>query len=262
MGRYNRIRVYHNGSWVQPTSCSVYHAGGWWYLGPNDASSSYNSKNAYVEYNNNYLRTTLQRQDYSYVTDSWAQGAFSLLPAGQYNYCSRTTASGVYNQQFYFAANIEKTEDVDQILFFNGKPSYSFISIVWLADGRIRIQARYGTGTTYTAYTSNSVGKNIQTSFWIRFDAGTRTGVGAFNGVSQSMTVATAFAYAGSGAYTQVGDTYTRFRTDLAVIGGGGSNNSTVNSVQFNPSTASGSDGYRYSGVNHQESRSSGTNWI
>ena len=61
-------------------------------------------------------------------------------------------------------------------------------------------------------------------------------------------------------ATNQVGDSAMQFRNNLSAAGVNGSG--STYSVSFDTSYASGSDGSQYSGVNHQESSSTGTNWV
>mgnify|MGYP006908800802 CR=1 FL=1 len=252
-GKYDRLKVYHNGSWVTPYSCKVYHAGSWWSLGNYDSEASYNSKQLYVEYRNTCAKVTKTRNDYYTYEDPRIEGRFNLLPAGQYNYCTKVTGnSSVRNQKFYFEAYIERTQAVEQEIFFNGR-SNQFVRIKWLQDGRIQMQAKWADRVTvYHAESENAVQEPYRSvHLIISFDAGNRTGTCNFNGyTTPNFKVDTAEAYIANST-TTVGDTYMRFRSTFHVIGGANDNNtSTTDTLTLNASTMNGTDGYRYSNVN------------
>lgn len=251
MGRYDKIRVYHDGQWKQPTQCRVYYNNAWQDLGTND---SYNTRSLYTLKNGNYVRATLNRQDYSVVTDRWAQGSFSLLPASGFCFCPKSSNAGNYN--WYFRATIRKTSDTDQQIFRCGA-SNSYIRILWKADGHIQVTSSYN-GTAYSMTTSNAVGANNTVYLNVYANKGSYTTYVEFNGVTTSGNLSASFRI--NNATNQVGDSAMQFRNNLSAAGVNGSG--STYSVSFDTSYASGSDGSQYSGVNHQESSSTGTNWV
>lgn len=262
MGRYDRIRVYHNGQWKQPTRIRRYYYGTWQDLGDNNSS---NTVSMYVRNSSGASkRATLNRQDYDYIVDQWAQGSFSLIPAYGFQYCTYNT-DGATNRNWYFSATIRKTQDVDQNVFRCSATTGSFIEVKWLADGRIYVHARYGSnGYHAQLYSSNAIGANNNVYLYLHCNAnnsGREKFYIEFNGVTTAAKLSTAFAEANSKTSNIVGDTYMQFRNTLTAAGCG-VEGTIPYSVSFNASTASGSDGSQYTGVNHQVSRNSGTNWI
>lgn len=250
MGRYDKIKVYHNGTWKTPTQCRVYANGAWQDLG---TATSYNTKSMYVRKNGSSVRATLNRRDQVVVTDRWAEGRFYLLPASGYCRCSQSSGAGAYN--WYFRAYVEKTTNCDQYLFYCGtggnpsSPGQHYVRVTWLSDGRIRVDASYS-GTVRTMYSSNAVGANTNVYLNVYSNAGSYSCTIDFNGVTTTASVGTSFRY--NGSTTTVGDTYTKIRGTLSAAGVDGSG--YTHSCSFNAATASGSDGSQYSGVTHRES--------
>ena len=248
MGRYDKIKVYHNGTWKTPKQIRVYSGGSWKDLG---TDTSYSTKKIQVRNNNDFVTCTLNRRDETVVTDSWAQGPFQLLPIDGYNRYAPGAAC-------HFRATIEKTEDVDQVLFYNGKgtpssPGNSYFMIKWLANGTIQASAKdthHGDTTTYTVTSSNAVLKNHEVYLNVYNNKGNLKCYIEFNGVKTSSHGFAASLV--SGTTNQVGDTYVKFRYSLSVCGCT-YKNTQVNTALFNASTASGTDSANYTGVTHHE---------
>lgn len=249
MGRYDKIKVYHNGSWKTPTYCRVYKNGSWVDLGD---TNSYSVKDLYVRKNNNYVRATLHRQDYTTVTDRWAEGSFNILPASGYCWCPKSSA-GNYN--FYFRATVTKTTSESRRLFYCGNGT-RWIEIYWQADGKLRVDTHYNSTTSVTS--SNAVGANTQTYVNVFSNSGSNTINIQFGGVTTQGTSYQCFKY--SDCTNSVGDANIQFRGNVSICGVG--YNTGVCYVSFDASYASGTDGSQYTGVQHRESSTTGTNWV
>ena len=257
MGRYDKIKVYNNGSWVQPNQIRVYN-NGWQDLGTN---SSYNTKSLQVRKNNAFVRATLNRRDEQVVTDRWAEGRFKLLPASRYCRCSNNS-SGTLRYNWYFRTTVEKTTDSEQYLFYCGtggspeSPGKHYVRVTWQSNGKIRLDAAYD-GNVKTLTSSNAVGKNTPVYLNVYSNAGSYNAYIVFNGVTTSGKVASSFMY--NGCTTTVGDTYTKIRNNLAAAGVDGSKN--TGSCSFNASYANGTDNSQYKGVTHRESTRTDVYW-
>lgn len=251
MGRYDKIKVYHNGTWKTPTYCRVYRNGSWLDLG---SDTSYNTKSLYTYKNNNYVRATLNRQDVTTVTDRWIQGSFSLLPANGFCCCPKSDSPGNFN--WYFKATIKKTTDTEQNVFRCGVTN-SYVQIKWLADGRIRVTLSWS-GNPKTLTSSNSVMAGNSVYLDVHWNKGSYTCYINFNGVTTTGNVTSAFAV--SNSTNTVGDTNMQFRSTLSCSGIKYLNN--IIAVSFNADTASGSDNSQYTGVNHQEATTTTTNYV
>ena len=256
MGRYDKIKVYNNGSWVQPNQIRVYN-NGWQDLGTND---SYSTKPLQVRKGNEFKRATLNKRDEAYIIDQWAQGRFNLKPNSGYCRCSKSSNAGSYN--WYFRAYVEKTTSGDQHLFYCGtggspeSPGQHYVRITWLSDGRIRMDAAYS-GTVRTMYSNNAVGANNNVYLNVYSNAGSYNCTIDFNGTSTTASVGTSFRY--NGSTTTVGDTYTKIRGTLSAAGVDGSGN--THSCSFNASTVSGTDNATYANVNHQQTDGTHVYW-
>lgn len=248
MGRYDKIKVYNNGSWHTPSRIRVYN-NGWQDLG---TSTSDNTKTMKVRSGSSFQRCTLNKRTQTVVTDRWAQGRFNLLPASGYCRCSKSSGAG--NINWYFRAVIEKTTSAEQHIFYCGtggspeSPGSNYVRVTWLGDGRIRVDTAYNSSVS-TMYSSNSVGANQQVYLNVYSNAGSYACVIEFNGVVTSSNLYTAFRF--NGCTTTVGSSNTKIRGTLSAAG---CSYSDICSCSFDASTASGSNGYSYANVNHQES--------
>ena len=251
MGRYDKIKVYHEGQWKQPTYCRVY-SNGWQDLGDN---TSYNTKSLYVYNNGSYVRATLNRQDYSYVTDRWLEGQFNLLPAYGYCYCPKSSSAGNYN--WYFRATVRKPTDGEYQIFKVTQGS-SYIKITWLSDGRIQVKSSYNGASPSTVTSSNSVGANQDVYLNCYANKGSYTFYIVFNGITTSGNCTGTFK--GGSSTNVVGSAGLQFRGNVSASGINGSGNTYSSS--FDASYASGSDGSNYENATHRESTNSGTNWV
>lgn len=253
MGRYDKIKVYNNGSWRTPNRIRVYK-NGWQDLGTNDSS---NTKTLYVRHNNRFRRATLNKKTTTTVTDRWATGPFKVWPIN--GYCSRPDAGYPFELHI---DNIRHTVNADSDIFYANNDSWSsYITIVWLADGRIRFRTCYN-GAVRETYSQNSVGINqsVSLSCATYVENGVARQALSFNGV-WSGGQSTSMMSHGSFPNTVCGGGI-QMRGNLTVKGSSYSGGSIYgNTRTFNTSTASGSDGYNYQDVSHHETTTTNVTW-
>lgn len=247
MGRYDKIRVYHNGNWVQPSEIKYYHRNDWETLGTND--DIFLKDTELKIYNNTeFKRVTLRRHTRTVVVDQYIEGPFSLLPASGYCYCPNSSGGTRYD--FHFRATIYKSNDTAQRIFYSGTTNEgTYVYITWLADGRIQVANRYESGSVTYTTTSNAVGAGNYVYLSVDATAGSNYLSITFNGVNSGGTV----SYKNfniNNAVNYVGDSYTRFKNDFYAAGC--SYSGGANSVSFDASTASGTTG-QYTGVIHKD---------
>lgn len=261
MGRYDKIKVYHNGSWKTPTVCKVYYNSAWRDLGSYD---SFNTNSLYTRYNNAWHRITLNRRDTVRITDQWAQGTFSLKPKAGFCYCPKSTSAGSYD--WYFRATILKTEDVDQNVFFCGQgspssPGANYVQVKWLANGKIRFATKWEGNNSATTYTfSPVVLKNQSVYLNIYANKGTNRVYISFNGqTDNSGSSISGHTWMNNQASNTVGDTYMQFRSTLSAAGVDGGKNTYSRSFDASTATVANDD---HSLINHQETTVTDTEYI
>lgn len=259
MGRYDRIKVYHNNQWKTPNQIRVYNNGSWVDLGTNDSwvgsnNGNYNSR--YQMFLANGTRVTKYRKDTTTVTDQHTEGTFSLLPASGFCWCPST--GGAAN--FYFRCTAKKTTDAAKRLFYCGAGG-SYVEIWWEADGRLKFVASYDYSPHY-AYSINAVGANQYVYINVYSNGGSNQININFNGVTHSEVQYGQFYI--SNATNVVGDANICFKDNFSCCGckWEWNNSKSIHAVSFNASTASGSDGSQYTGVTHRESSSTSTSWL
>ena len=254
MGRYNKIKTYYNGSWRTPNRIRVYN-NGWQDLGTND---SYNTKTMKVRNGNSFVRCTLNRQDTTSVTDRWANGSFSILPAAGYCFCPILYGTN-YGAPWYFRCTMRKTAAVDQNIFYCGNGT-SYLQIIWRSDGKVQVSVNYG-GYNYTLVSNNSV--SINTDVYLNVYANVLSNVIyiEFNGITTSGSNSNYISFLDGRATNVVGDTYMQFRNNLSAAGCSYDTDYRY-SVNFNTSYASGTDNSQYTGVTHKETTTTETTWV
>ena len=75
MGRYDKIRVFKDGSWRQPSRIYVRKNGGWLDLGTNDSNITTPLN---VRKNGAFVRATLNKNVYTVNGDSYVKNQFKL----------------------------------------------------------------------------------------------------------------------------------------------------------------------------------------
>ena len=248
MGRYDKIKVYHNGQWKQPTACRVYQNGTWVDIGANDSD---NTKSIYVRKNNNYVRATLNKKTTTVVTERYANSPFNLLPAS--GFCWNPPDGA-----WYFRGTVRKTTSASKRVFYCGDSSANYsVQLWWEDDGRLTFICRYN-GNENRFSSSNSVGANQWVYINVFSNAGSKRVYMDFNGVrTESGSMYQAFEI--SNAWNAVGDANIQFKDNLSAAGVKW--NEERYSVSFNASTASGSDGWQYTNVPHYEATTQVVTW-
>lgn len=250
MGRYDKIKVYNNGSWHTPNRIRVYK-NGWQDLGTNDSS---NTKTLYVRHNNQFRRATLNKKTTTTITDKWAVGGFTALPENGFNSWPDK------GRPFKFSIDsMKKTTNGSQVRIFHfwTSASGSYIKIVWDTDGYVRAHFSYA-GAERTVTSSNAIGANQAVSFSIETWNNT---YGAYatmylNGVWAGGYV-NSISYGSASNY--VGDGNIQFRGNLKISGydsGGG-----AHSISFNASDAATGSTSQYRSLTHQQTSVTTTTW-
>lgn len=217
MGRYDKIRVKTDSSFVQPRQIYVKRPNGLWAdLGDNNSyvTTPMYTKNSYGA----FIRATLNRKDTTKYTNTgatYSTGSFQLLPTNGYCYQPLSTNYPTYSCDCYFRATVRKTEDVDQVIFHTYRSGVGQLKIVWKASGHIEVTTQYNS-STYTLVSSNAVGKDN----WVDIDYTVyrgNTGVQrlTFNGVLTTKTGTGTFL--STGPTNVVGDTYIQFKDTMSV---------------------------------------------
>ena len=253
MGRYDKIKVYNSGSFVQPNRIRVYN-NGWQDLGTDDSA---NTQTLAVRHNGEFKRATLNKKTTTTVTDRWATGPFKVWPIS--GYCSRPDIG--YPFEIHIS-NMRHTDAVDSDIFYAHNSDWSsYITIVWLADGRIRFRTCYN-GIYRETYSNNAVGVNQSASLSCATynDNGVARQALSFNG-NWSGGGGTSMMSQGNFENTVCGANI-QMRGNITIKGctySGG--NHYANTRTFDTSYASGSDGYNYQDVVHHESSSTSVTW-
>ena len=153
MGRYDKIRVYHDGAWKQPYRLRVYQ-NGWVDLGTNDSS---NTRTLNVRSGNSWRRATLNREDYNYTSgEEYAYGRFALYPKSAYGYNPSKASWGFYMKVRKTSAGSKYLLDIHNVTGSNDTP---YFKVIWRDDGYIEIKNKYSS-TEYTLVSNVSYGLN------------------------------------------------------------------------------------------------------
>lgn len=142
MGRYDKIRVYKDGVWRQPSRIYVYKSG-WKDLGLNDSS---NTASLNVRKNGQFVRATLNKEVIWVEDTPYGIGEFQLEPQnsvtrGDWCLYQGTLAydNDVYDA-LHFRLTMYKETNVDTNILYTYDTSESkYLKITWLASGRIEI---------------------------------------------------------------------------------------------------------------------------
>lgn len=158
MGRYDRIKVYDGAQWRKPNYIKVYNGSQWKNLGADDDPTDngrikvYNGSSM-IEATKHYVSTSQ-----THYSDWYTYGQFTIANANNYCYCPNASSTSL-NRTWDFSCTVRKNSDTDKLLLYIGSNSESTkIKVIWLADGRIKVETRYNSGTQRNMYSSNSVG--------------------------------------------------------------------------------------------------------
>lgn len=253
MGRYDKIKVYHNGSWKTPTYCKIYYAGTWKDLG---ADTSFNTNSGYVYTGSTYKRFTLNRHDYERQIADYVTGSFKLKPANGFCYQPSSSQSGTgqgTRYDFFFRATVTKLEAGTKQVFKSWYDDGWKFVIEWLDNGKLQITTRWNWKTTYSFTTSNAV-TDLNTPVYINVYANKSSSHPAtcwaeFGPVGNTTKTANYRMYGTwrhQGAKNQVGSAGLKFTGTLSCKGV--DINGTVRTKTINMDTAEGS-GSDYEGI-------------
>lgn len=237
MGRYDKIKVY-DGAWKTPNSISIYTSEGWKFFGYNNSEETKPLKVFKTPYN---LVTCTKHIVYNTVeTDKRVVGSGPSTSFGGHNYSyyfQLLPLNGYCNysrkRQFDFQCTVKKTDDAEANLFYSGTRGNVYISIRWLANGKIRLSTKYEGYSETSFETSNSVGAGAEVDLHIYSNASSKWTI-VFNG-----TVTTGGNYNNflvSNAVNYVGDYNIMFTNLFRLIGSQYSGN-TQNVAEFNCTT-------------------------
>ena len=149
MGRYDKIKVYKNGSFVQPKRIRVWNNGSWLDLGDNDSS---NARSLYVYKNGSKKRATLNKTVTSYTGDTYRNGGIQILDGDT---CFSPNSSYT-NTEFVFTAYVRrKTSGEKNIFKMYGRatPNRDYFYIKLNANGTVSI----GVNTQFSSYGESGV---------------------------------------------------------------------------------------------------------
>lgn len=213
MGRYDKIRVFNGSSFVQPSRIRVFNGSGFSDLGTNDSDSKVP---LYVFNGSKFVRATLNKQINTHYLEFYTVGQFRILPVNQW---------GINPTQhpWSFSCTMEKTENSDVHIFKAqvDNNSVSHITLTWMADGRIRVQARSNigsaSGTLYTIYSNNAVGANVRTYLRVYWNKGSKNCNIIFGGVTTTKFLHSAWEVVNSNNI--VGDARLKLYGDVSVTG-------------------------------------------
>lgn len=154
MGRYDKIKVYNNGSFVQPKRIRVWNNGSWLDLGSNDSD---NKRSLYVYKNGIKKRATLNKIITSYAGDSYRNGAIQILDG---NTCFSVNSS-YSNVEFVFTAYIRRIGSGSRNIFkaWGRSNSTNHLYITLNSNGTVSVNANcsFGSYSDAVATTSNAI---------------------------------------------------------------------------------------------------------
>lgn len=254
MGRYDKIRVYKDGNWYQPTRIRIWNAGGWIDLGNND---SYITSALNVLKNGSWHRATLNRQDYSYtVGEEYAYGKFYLYPKSAYCYNPTKASFG-----FYMRVMKENAGDKNLLSITNdyGDRAPYFI-VTWRNDGHIEIRNKY-TGYAEGSIVSDGVyGTNEYIAVNIYASRGSKYVTLEIIG-RESKRAYLGGAFSNTGSTTVVGDSGLRYVEGFTCYGAAYSNN-TNGYVEFRITDQYGATDTHSAISQSDKYTESGTRWV
>ena len=218
MGRYDKIRVFKDGSWRQPSRIYVRKNGSWIDLGTNDSNITTPLN---VRKNGAFIRATLNKNVYNVNGDSYVKNQFKLDPT---NYNTRgdwclyqgTLSSDTSKYgSLYLRAWIYKEQNVDANIFYSYNSNVtSYLKITWKADGRIEVRTKYS-GSEYSVVTSNAVYAGNWVYLNIEWPWDTSTTNIYFNGVHTQSTANAQFLSVNMD--NLVGDSVIRFKDTFSI---------------------------------------------
>lgn len=258
MGRYDKIRVYHDGSWKQPKRMYVYNNGTWVDFGTNNSS---NTRSVNVRYGNDWHRVTLNRKDTTKERgEFYAQGRFYIYPENAFCYWPDKTNWGFY-------MNVRKVEAGDKILFYTYSTYgdvHPYFKIVWRNDGHIEVSNKYSaSGTYYSIVSKNAYPLNEWISINVYAIKPTRSVTLEIIGRNDSQYVYMGGAFGISTANAYIGDSGLHYRDGFTVYGASYSGASGKVEFNFNDRPGKYAAGSNYSMISYNEKETyTETTWV
>lgn len=156
MGRYDRIRVFDGTNWRQPRKIFIYNGNNWIDLKADDDTSQSGTLHIFdalwKEATKHYVSTSHTEYGPWYTT-----GEFTIANAYNYCYCPKSPTSSE-SRTWDFRCTVRKTVNQDKLILFIGSSSENTrIKIIWLADGRIKVETRFNGATLHSMYSTNAV---------------------------------------------------------------------------------------------------------
>lgn len=237
MGRYDKIKVFNGSTWKKPNKIQVYNGTSWISLGTDDDKT--NTKSIQV-HNGTKLQVATKKWKTWQTTkdgDTYTVGAYHLSD-GNLQYCPNSSISRL-NTNFQFKCTMKKDSNVDQQVYKTaaGGGAGTYLTITWLADGRIKVAGRYSSGTEYTLYSNHYVYAGSWVSLDVYQNAGSNTMHIVIN--SQETTGNMFGAFAVTNGWNIAGDSVLHFKGVVDAKGGNSNGGNTEYHVNVIYSTAS-----------------------
>lgn len=208
MGRYDRVRVYLNGGWHQPSRMYTYLNGQWVdYGGNNDYHRNYMNV-----WNGSWRRCLLFREDYTVPGETYSYGTSRLSPTNYTGWDPYNSASG----EHFFRATVYKEVNEERLIFHSISNNGScYFKIFWQADGRIRCEwkSAYSSHNTTTITTDNGVGAGQWVYLDIQCNKGSYRVNINWNGQTKSQNMYSTWTV--TNCNNLLGDNNIRFRGSL-----------------------------------------------
>ena len=158
MGRYDRIKIFDGNSFRKPNRIKVFNGSVWKDLG-SDSDQADNGRikvyngSSFIEATKHWVVDTTV-----HYSDWYTYGEFGIASANNYCYCPNASSTSL-NRTWDFSCTVRKNSNSDKLLLYIGSSSESTkIKVIWLADGRIKVETRYNNGTQRNMYSNNYVG--------------------------------------------------------------------------------------------------------
>ena len=227
MGRYDRIRVFDGTNWRQPRKIFVYNGSNWVDLKADDDTSQSGTLHIFDSIWKDATKHYVTHSTTVYG-DYYTNGEIAIANASHYCFCPNATNNGSwqsYNKEWDFECTLKKDSDSDQLVLYIGSSGTSEthkIKVIWLADGRIKIENRFNGGGTDTVYSDNYVSANQGwVPLHIHQDKNSNTTKLWFNGQYKTGNLRRAFSQ--PNMIGKAGSNSVHFKDNFYLKGGGGS---------------------------------------
>lgn len=250
MGRYDKIKVYDDSGWVNPSRIRIYSNGTWKDLG-DKLSDNTQSLNVCVD--NQWVRATLNRTIQPGSGDKYANGQFKIKPENGFSYYPTGSA-------FQFKCTIRRTSNTKKLLFrsgvYSGSTLTSYFQIYWETDGKFTIENHSSYGGGYYSYTSKVA---IPLNTWVKINAYVNKGTTTLHFDYYTLDGTIPLKQETSSMYGQyavgscinvVGANSIDFKDDITVKGYKASDGGSACTVTFNISNETGSGTSQHTAFN------------